>query len=626
MSSDRSSRGGRFADGLLVFALVALLASFSKYFTRDDTGLSALWFANALAVGFLLTTRREDWPWLLLATFAGNVLGSLVAGDPATMVAPIALFNVLESFCAAWPLRRSLQRAEDLTRRSSFAPFLLYGTVGAPAASLLACALYSPWAPRQLDVVFVQNWLLAHGLGMAIMAPVVLALRESARASLRRLLGGRELIALGLVVAVTVGVFAQSGYPLLFLVFPPMLLVALRTGFTGTSLAVLLVLLVAFPLTAAGQGPLTLLDTMAERLFVLQLLVAALLLFTFPAVVSLAERRRALRTAHDLQNRLQLLTDYGSDVVLLTDLRGFALYVSPAVRSVLGWGTEDFLAQDWRDLVHHDDADRVAGELRAVIGQAGRRTVAFRFRAAGGADLWLEAQVSWFRDADLLLFDRRPRDGARADRGASGQEGLVLSMRDITARKLVEQQLEVANRELELLVWKDGLTGLANRRRFDEALAQEWQRCLHGSAPLSIVLLDVDLFKDFNDRYGHQQGDRSLLRVADTIAGALFRPRDLAARYGGEEFAVILPQTDTESAARLAERIRANLADLGLPHVASPHGCVTVSAGIAGAVPVAHGSLQELVKIADEALYTSKREGRNRSTVMDVHWGGGTTA
>ena len=104
----------------------------------------------------------------------------------------------------------------------------------------------------------------------------------------------------------------------------------------------------------------------------------------------------------------------------------------------------------------------------------------------------------------------------------------MLSMRDITRRKRVEQQLEVANSELASLVWKDGLTGLANRRRFDEALAQEWERCLQRGAPLSVVLLDVDHFKDYNDRYGHQQGDRSLLKVADAIANVLFRPRDLA--------------------------------------------------------------------------------------------------
>src|SRR4051812_15660511 len=159
----------------------------------------------------------------------------------------------------------------------------------------------------------------------------------------------------------------------------------------------------------------------------------------------------------------------------------------------------------------------------------------------------------------------------------------------------------------------DGLTGLANRRTFDQVLDREWARAAREAAPLALVMLDVDHFKAYNDLYGHPGGDYCLSRVAAVLRETLNRPGDVAARYGGEEFATVLPGTDLAGAAVVAEAMRAGVAALGMVHAGSPkHRRVTVSLGVAALAPGPLMAEDELVKAADQALYRAKHEGRNR--------------
>ena len=187
---------------------------------------------------------------------------------------------------------------------------------------------------------------------------------------------------------------------------------------------------------------------------------------------------------------------------------------------------------------------------------------------------------------------------------------VVASLRDITAQKEAQDAL----RSLAAL---DSLTGLANRRTFDTALEVEAQRCNRSGAPLSLLMMDIDHFKSFNDHYGHCGGDACLKRVASAIAGSVLRAGDLAARYGGEEFAVILPDTDLPGAQAIGERLREAVEDLKIRHGALSAGpVVTMSVGGASAVPV---DPRTLIAKADAALYAVKRGGRNRSSVVALH-------
>ncbi|EPR41072.1 response regulator receiver modulated diguanylate cyclase [Desulfovibrio sp. X2] len=159
----------------------------------------------------------------------------------------------------------------------------------------------------------------------------------------------------------------------------------------------------------------------------------------------------------------------------------------------------------------------------------------------------------------------------------------------------------------------DGLTGIANRRRFDEVLEAEWRRAQRTSSPLSMILCDIDHFKAYNDASGHLLGDECLRRVALALAAGVRRPADLVARWGGEEFACILPDTDHDGATKLAEKLRASVVALNLPHEASPTApVVTASLGVATLIPTADLPPHDLVQLADDALYYAKKAGRNR--------------
>ncbi len=186
--------------------------------------------------------------------------------------------------------------------------------------------------------------------------------------------------------------------------------------------------------------------------------------------------------------------------------------------------------------------------------------------------------------------------------------------------KLTEQ-LNLANHELHRVSMTDGLTGIANRRLFDELLVREWSRCARIQKPLSIVMLDVDHFKEFNDKYGHQAGDECLKMIAKEIAKAVPRGSDLAARYGGEEFVLILGETDAEGARMVANRIRLQVAELKMANEDSPHKYVTVSCGISTVLPSDDKPVEKLVKSADNALYLAKRQGRNTAAYLDYGQG-----
>ncbi len=181
---------------------------------------------------------------------------------------------------------------------------------------------------------------------------------------------------------------------------------------------------------------------------------------------------------------------------------------------------------------------------------------------------------------------------------------VVETLRDMTD----EKRAQVA---LEQLATRDGLTGLANRRCFDDTLAAEWQRALRQQQPLSLLMVDVDNFKQYNDAYGHLGGDECLQRIANAVASEM-RANDLVARYGGEEFAVILPNQALKGAAIVAERIRCRVEQLHLPNLGSDAHVVTVSIGAATALPSVDTDPSQLVATADSALYRAKHMGRNR--------------
>ena len=177
----------------------------------------------------------------------------------------------------------------------------------------------------------------------------------------------------------------------------------------------------------------------------------------------------------------------------------------------------------------------------------------------------------------------------------------------------VKRQLEEANHNLQKMSFVDGLTGIANRRRFDDSLLSEWNFAALAKRPLSLIFLDIDYFKNYNDTYGHLIGDECLKQVALAINNLLKRTRDIFARYGGEEFAAVLPNTDMQGALTVAESIRAEIESLMIPHTSSPvNKYVTISLGVASVIPGEDFAPNTIINDADKALYLAKQEGRNR--------------
>ncbi|MEL6259834.1 MAG: diguanylate cyclase [Cyanobacteria bacterium J06626_6] len=195
-------------------------------------------------------------------------------------------------------------------------------------------------------------------------------------------------------------------------------------------------------------------------------------------------------------------------------------------------------------------------------------------------------------------------------------QSIAVEMTLAIAQSQQYQELLTANQELQKLALSDGLTSLANRRRFDEHLADEWQRLARDQQPLSLILCDLDHFKRYNDTFGHPAGDRCLIRVARALLNGPQRPADLVARYGGEEFAIILPNTDTHGAWRIAQKIHESIRALQIAHAAdNEEPYVTVTMGVSTVVPGHEMTAQMLVQASDLALYHAKQHGRNRTYV-----------
>ena len=277
-------------------------------------------------------------------------------------------------------------------------------------------------------------------------------------------------------------------------------------------------------------------------------------------------------------------------------------YIGPQIEPLLGWSQESWVsAEDWAMRIHPEDRDYV---VNFCISQS-----------KAGVD----------HEADYRALTRENgyvwiRDVVHVVRNEKGEvDSLIGFMFDISERKKTEEKLLSLQKELEALSFKDGLTGIANRRRFDASLEIEWETARSSQQPLSLILFDVDFFKQYNDLYGHIEGDKCLTSIAQTLNLGLAGPRDLVARYGGEEFIAMLPETDASGALRVAERCQRLIEKMAIPHTQSPHGqCVTVSIGVGTLQPGHHMTRTDFIQLVDQQLYLAKQNGRSRIEVAEA--------
>lgn len=276
-------------------------------------------------------------------------------------------------------------------------------------------------------------------------------------------------------------------------------------------------------------------------------------------------------------------------------------YVGPQIERLLGWPPSSWASvEDWAARMHPEDRAWVV-DFCVAQSQAGTDHEA-DYRA-----LTKDGRYVWIRDVVHVV---------RNERGEV--EALIGFMFDIGERKKTEEKLSILQKELEDLSFKDGLTGVANRRRFDAVMEVEWGNALRTQLPLSLILLDIDYFKQYNDHYGHLQGDECLRRVGKALSGAATRPRDFIARFGGEEFVLVLPETDVPSALTVAERCRSLLLQEQIPHEKSRVSeFLTISLGVGTIVPSPREEMMGFVEMVDSRLYLAKQAGRNRMVDED---------
>lgn len=298
-------------------------------------------------------------------------------------------------------------------------------------------------------------------------------------------------------------------------------------------------------------------------------------------------------TLKEKEERFRMITEYSSDMITIHDAHGKYLYVSAAGKEVLQYEDHEVIGFEGNFFIHPDDLEQTNESFKELL-ENGYVVATYRIRRKDGQYIWFESSLKCLTENTNELR-------------------IICISRNITERKVVEQKLEKANLMLKELSEKDGLTGIWNRRKFDEKLRVEWSHALEKSQKLSLIMLDIDYFKKFNDTYGHQAGDDCLKQVANAIDRIAGQTQDSVFRYGGEEFSVLLPETDIAGAEHVAEMIRTAVEDLKIPHLASEVSqFVSISLGINTTIPNEGQTIDQFIKEADQALYHAKQNGRNR--------------
>jgi diguanylate cyclase (GGDEF)-like protein/PAS domain S-box-containing protein len=317
--------------------------------------------------------------------------------------------------------------------------------------------------------------------------------------------------------------------------------------------------------------------------------------------VDITDRKRAevLVQAAERQSRenqaiYRLLLDHSPEMIFLSPFDKSRRYVSPAVKRVTGFTAEEYLALRGLEMMHVDDRETAVRAAEAI--RKGELSQVFRYRALhkDGSYSWVEANITGYLDES---FDQTA--------------GYVASIRDISRQKEQEERLASEYLQLSEVASLDELTGIANRRTFNQTLDREVLRNTRFSGNLSLLLIDVDYFKQYNDVYGHVSGDACLRRIAETIKRVLRRDSDLVARFGGEEFVVLLPMTDIQGATMIARAILRAISLLAVEHTGSPYHVVTASIGVACAPAGLPLNRALLLDQADRSLYQAKDLGRN---------------
>jgi len=580
---------------LRCFVFISVSVVSVGVFGKLPADANIVWLANGLLLAYLLLAPRWRWRGYIVSGATAMVIGSALLGESWRTNLLYNAMNLIEVLTAASLLRRRSVELPRLTDTRYFFRFVGFGVFAGPFTAALLLTAFSWIVWHQQPIPVFRNWFVGDGLGIAVTTPIFIAIFQN---SLKRSVGSvRGWCYLTLLAVATLVVFYQANSPLLFVVCPFLLLVLMRSGMGWAGIGTLYVAAIGATLTARGYGPLGASSgiPVSTRPLILQIFLLASVFMLYSVSVVLESHKSMERKLEEIVSVHRLVTENSRDIIILADFTGNRSYVSPAAQALGGWNPEELMMQRTLDLAHPEDQPRLAETMQKMRSGCEGAVIEYRLRKQNAEYVWVESSLRTIHDPSTRI-----------------PVGVLNLIRDISERKRTEAELEEAYRVVEALAIVDALTGVANRRRMDQHLHNEWRRAMRDNKPLSLLLLDADHFKPYNDTYGHVRGDHCLKQIAEIAMGIVSRPGDLVARYGGEEFAVVLPNIDAQGAEDIANEICARLRQRNLPHESNPHGVVTLSIGCATLVPGFEEPVGRLVELADGALYRAKQSGRNR--------------
>ncbi len=591
--SKQSREIGILLAALVLFAVGSLLG----LWLRGPEDFALFWPSNGMLAGLLLISPRRRWGALFVLNFFSSFAAHLVFHFSIYQSTALSLANLLEVGLLILPFRKLQTEQVHLEQPRQLLPFFGMSVLAPAISGALVIAVSAHILPHIDNIQFFWAWWIGDSLGLLLMVPMVLMSthHESIHYFRTRQLPV-TLLTLALSATPNLLLNSPERIPFMFLDFPLLVWVAFRLGLFGAVLsAVLMDLPIArFAMDSSGMFGLNAFHGKETRILILQAYLLIQLAMVYLIAKALKQQRQLSEELRRSEERYRNLAENTWDMILQMDACGRCTYISPSVRDALGRSTEEIIGELAYIYVHPEDRPRADAMMIALKNGAERDLIQIRMEHQDGDYRWMELKARAVRDVDTTEMKE-----------------VVAIARDVTARVMRDMELTAAVERAESLAVTDELTGLGNRRGFEGMLETLWSTSAQKHAKMAVLMIDADNFKLFNDRHGHLAGDDCLRRLSQLIHQCVRQPTDYAARYGGEEFAVILPNSTSENAEAIAERIRFSIASSQMLRDGQQTAPITVSIGLSCQVAAFDRSPHELIRAADAALYDAKRAGRN---------------
>ncbi|MDB5391356.1 MAG: domain S-box-containing protein/diguanylate cyclase protein [Planctomycetaceae bacterium] len=588
-----------------VFGLLYVLGAELGHFLSFPDHFATFWPPSGIYLIALLLTERRLWPVVVLVAMCANLTSDIMFhGQQLWVSLGFWMTNSAEALFGAWLMHRFVSNSFTLTSLKEVIHLTSLAAVISSALGAVFGATVISLAFQNVDFGTTWRiWCVSDVLGVIIFAPfttTLISLGGPASGERQHSRFGEATFVFSLLIMLSQFVLGNQIHPYAFLIYPMLIWIALQFEMGTLSLANLVLTFIAIWNTKQGRGPFVGDDSIADQVLLLQsfLSVSAASSMVLAAVV--AERRRTTEAVQENEDRYRDLLENINDLVHSVSPEGQILYANRAWRLAIGYQEQDLKQLSIFELIHPHEHSTYRDKHRRIL--SGERV-----------DHWESRLVT--KSGQIIIVE-----GSCNCRIENGKAVATRSIfRDITKRREHERELESsrkqlveANSRLLLLATTDSLTSLQNRRGFESRMVEEVERAQRYDSSLSLLMLDIDHFKQFNDTFGHPAGDEILKRVS-AILEQTVRASDFVSRFGGEEFAIILPNADEATATLLAERLREAIYREHWKdrRITASIGVATLTAGFPIGDDCNDGTM--LLKAADEALYFSKQKGRNRS-------------